>query len=136
MKRHTQSPSYQCNEMLHFLLPHSQSTRRFGEQTKVARCGKKSLVYSGIILVPIPLYTIRYPLSYIRMVNFTISIKLSNLSRRTRISCLLQGQFPSHIHGKRQPPVSKTRGSRLHIHVTCTSLARLSTSSLPVVRRT
>ena len=54
---------------------------RFEEQTNVARCGKKSLVFihkkllttSGhfqeSILVPIPIYPISYPLSFIRKVK-------------------------------------------------------------------
>ena len=56
--KHTQSSSV---GVMNFW-PHSQSTWRFGEQTKVTRCGKKSLMYFQELLVPIP---ISNPLSFL-----------------------------------------------------------------------
>ena len=44
------------------------SIRRFGEQTKVARYGKKSFVYSGVNPYPHPIY-INNPLSFLRKVK-------------------------------------------------------------------
>ena len=59
-----------CYKMLSFL-PHSQSTRKFEEQTKVTSCGKKSLVYfeSKFLSSSQYIISICYPLSFIHKVE-------------------------------------------------------------------
>ena len=56
---------------MHSFLPHSQSTRKFEEQTKVTSCGKKSLVYFGSKSLSPSQYIISicYPLSFIHKVE-------------------------------------------------------------------
>ena len=129
-KAHWITP-YWCYEMLPSFLVTLTSTRRFGEQTKVARygcrCGKKSLVYSGVNPCPHP--NINNPLSFVRklkhhyiyeavlpientqLLPFACTVSTTFAHSPHQWSFTLQAYMPAYyvIHmGLGQPPIPFT----------------------------